>query len=190
MPNVRRPSLRVPPKQESPTQAVTTEPVGLPQPKAAPMEEPDVALAKAAVDNFSNQRRMLLEMKEDWENNFPEARQAYQDILRQEDATKEALASAKALVAIAKKTVGEFIASRKFSKAHYDEEETTKILASLENRAAVIDEMMSCGVIDAIGLNRDVALAWFAQRPSYEKVFEPAFRDKQEMTCAVTTPKL
>jgi hypothetical protein len=182
---------RANPKPAPEAPAAKPEPKGLPKPIAAPQrqEDPDVAAAKAAVENFEVQRRVLGEMKEDWEKNFPEANQARQDILRQEDVVMDAIAKAKPLIAKIKQSIGEFTAQRKYSKPRYDDEEVTKILASLENRLEVFDEMLSSGIVSAIGLNREAALAWFAQRPTYAEAFQPAFKDTEEQTCAVSVPK-
>jgi len=168
------------------------EPTGLPKPVAAPQrrEDPDVVAARAAVENFELQRRMLVEMKEDWEKNFPEANIAKQEIMRQEDIVMEAVAKAKPLIAKIKQSIGDFKAQPKFSKARYDDEEVTRILATLENRLQVFDEMLTSGIVSAIGLNREAALAWFAQRPGYAEAFQPAFKDVEEMTCAVSVPKI
>lgn len=168
------------------------EPTGLPKPIAAPQkqEDPNVAAAKAAVENFEIQRRVLSEMKEDWEKNFPEANVARQNIMKQEDLVTDAIAKAKPLIAKVKQSIGEFTAQRKFSKARYDDEEVTRILATLENRLQVFDEMLSSGIVTAVGLNREAALAWFAQRPAYAEAFQPAFKDVEEQTCAVSVPKV
>lgn len=169
-----------------------SEPAGLPKPKTYPQrsEDPNIAAAKAAVENFENQKRMLDEMREDWEKNFPEASIARRDILQQEDLVVDAINTAKPLVAKAKQTIGDFKATRKFDKAHYDEKELTQILASFEDGLNVFDEMLKDGVIESLKINREAALAWFAQRPTYADAVQGAFKDEQEMTCAVTTPKI
>jgi hypothetical protein len=188
--NVHRANPKPAPQAVAP--APKPEPKGLPKPIAAPQkqEDPDVVAARAAVENFEVQRRVLREMKEDWERNYPEANQARQDILRQEDLVTDAVAKAKPLIAKVKQSIGEFTAQRKFSKAHYDEEEVTKVLTTLENRLAIFDEMLSSGIVSGVGLNQAAALAWFAQRPDYAEAFQPAFKDEAEMTCAVSVPKI
>jgi hypothetical protein len=166
-------------------------PAGLPKPRVQPkQEDPDIAAAKAAVENFEVQKRVLREMKEDWEQNFQEAHIARQDILRQEDIVVEAINGAKPLVAKIKQSIGDFIATRKYSKACYDEKEVTKILSTLENRLDVFNEMLDSGIVEVIGFSREATIAWFAQRPGYSEVFQAAFQDAAEMTCAVTVPKV
>lgn len=168
------------------------EPVGLPRPIAAPQrqEDPKVVAARAAVEIFEVQRRLLNEMRGDWESNFPEANIARQEILKQEDIVMDAITKAKSKVAEVKQSIGDFKAQPKFSKAHYDEEEVTKILSAMENRLDVFDAMLTSGIVAAIGLNREAALAWFAQHPAYAESFQPAFKESEEMTCAVSVPKI
>jgi hypothetical protein len=181
---MKRPSIRVASKP-------VREPTGLPKPRPAEKEEnPKLALAKKAVEEFENQRRMLSEMKEDWASNFPEANEAYQDILQQEDLVVETIAAAKVLVAEVKTSVGEFKATRKFEKPHYDSKELKNILASLEDRATVLEDLFDSGIISSIELNREASIAWFAQRPTYSDTFESAFKEKNEKTCAVSVPKI
>lgn len=167
------------------------EPTGLPKPKVAQrVEDPALATAKAAVENFELQKRMLDEMREDWEKNYPEANQARQDIMHQEDLVVAAINKAKPLIAAIKQTIGDFKATRKFKKAHYDEKEVTQILSTLENRLDIFEEMLQSGIVEALGLNRDATIAWFAQRPGYAEAFHPAFKEEEEDTCAVSIPKL
>lgn len=187
--NVRRANPKHAPQEEA--APVKPAPKGLPKPIAAPQQEnPDVIAAKRAVENFELQHRLLAEMKEDWERNFPEASLAQKDILAQEDAVTSAIDKAKPLIAKVKQSIGEFKATRKWSKAHYDEEGVTRVLTSLENRLEVLDEMLSSGIVSTIGLNQTAALAWFAQRPQYSEAFQPAFKAEVETTTAVTVPKI
>lgn len=167
------------------------EPTGLPKPKAqVKSEDPAMEAAKRAVQEFETRRRVLQEMREDWKKNYPEADVALQAILQQEDSVIEAMSAAKPLVAAAKQTIGDFIATRKYSNPHYDSEQVTKILATLENRLEVFDEMLSAGIIDEVMLSKEAAIAWFAQHPAYAEVFGPAFKPRTEQTTAVTLPKL
>jgi len=179
-----RPSIRVAPKP-------VREPKGLPKPKSRVKEEtPGHALAEKAVEEFENQRRVLSEMKEDWAANFPEANEAYQDILRQEDVVMEALSAAKVLVAEIKTSIGEFKATRKFEKPHYDKKEVKNILASLENKVAILEDLFESGIVSSVEFDREASLAWFAQRPSYSEIFKPAFTEENEKSCAVSVPKI
>lgn len=183
--------VRVQPKVAPKAAAPAPEPTGLPKPKVAQkVEDPALAAAKAAVENFEIQKRVLIEMREDWEKNYPEANQARQDILRQEDLVVDAINKAKPLIASVKQTIGDFKATRKFKKAHWDEKEITQILSTLENRLDIFEEMLSSGIVEALSLNREATIAWFAQRPGYTEAFQPAFKEEQEDTCAVSVPKI
>jgi len=180
-------------KGSAPKPAVITapKPTGLPKPRAKPKEEkPDLEAAQAAVQEFETQHRVLVEMRQDWNENFPEAKLALDDIKRQEDLVFDAINKAKPLVAKAKETVGDFKAQRKYSKPLYDPEEVTKLVRDLEEGLNIFSEMLDAGIIKVIDLDREPALAWFAQRPDYAKAFEPAFKEEQEMTTAVTVPKV
>lgn len=166
-------------------------PTGLPKPRAKPKSEnPALAKAQAAVQEFETQRRVLIEMKQDWDVNFPEAKLALDDIKRQEDVVVDSIKKAKPLVAKAKETVGDFKAQRKYSKPMYDPEEVTKLVRDLEEGLGIFEELLDAGVVRVIDLDKDAAVAWFAQRPQYAELFQPAFKEEQEMTTAVTVPKI
>ena len=166
-------------------------PAGLPKPRAKPKKENvHLEAARDAVQEFETQHRLLLEMRKDWLTNFPEARLAQEDILLQEDSVADAVKSAKPLVAKAKESVGDFIAKRKFSKPCYDPSVVTKLISELEDGLTILDEMMGDGIVKLIDLDKDAALAWFAQRPAYSEKFQDAFKEEKEMTTAVTVPKI
>lgn len=145
--------------------------------------------AKQAVKEFEVQRRMLDDMRRDWEDNYPEASLARRDVLEQEDRVENAVKIAKPLVAAAKEDVGDFKAKRKFSSPKYDAAEVARIVAQHEAGLTILKEMLDDGVVKVIDLDKDHAIAWFAQRPSFSEVFQSAFREKEEMTTAVTVPK-
>lgn len=167
------------------------EPTGLPKPVAPRQDQdPDVAAAQKAVEEFENEQRLLKEMADDWVDKFPEAHLARQEILEQEDRVVAAVNKAKPLVSKAKKSIGEFQATRKFKDAHYDESAVMDILSGLENRLEVVGEMIDSGIVNALSLNKDAAIAYFAKRPQYAKTFEAAFKEREEQTCAVKVPKV
>lgn len=190
---VRRPRIRQPKAAPpaAPSKDTKPEPTGLPKPVVPRQDEdPDVAAARKAVEQFENERRVLHEMVADWVTNFPEAHLARQEILEQEDIVNAAIAKAKPLVAKAKQSIGDFTATRKYKNAHYDESEVMRILSSLENRLELINEMIDSGVVKALSLDTDATIAWFAQRPGYASTFQPAFKERAEQTCAVGVPKV
>jgi hypothetical protein len=164
-------------------------PAAQPAPQAAP-ESKEVRAARRAVEAFTEQYQLLMQMRQDWEQNFPDAKLALDDVHHQEDAVQEAIKRAKPLVAAAKMTIGDFIAQRKWEKPHYDEEALTKILGELENGGEVFATLLQQGLVASVTLQKEAAVAWFAQHPEYEQVFKDAFRDEKEMTPAVTVPKV
>jgi len=157
---------------------------------AAPPESKDVRSARLAVQAFTEQYQLLLQMRQDWETNFPDAKEALDDVRRQEDAVQDAIKRAKPLVAAAKMTIGDFTAQRKWEKPHYDEAELTRILAELDNGGEVFAALLHQGLVAAVTLQKEAAVAWFAQNPEYEDVFRSAFREEKETTTAVSVPKV
>lgn len=168
-------------------------PAGLPKPRAKPKTPPEnkaLAEAQKAVGEFEIQHRMLSEMKQDWEENFPEARLALDDIKRQEDVVMEAIKRAKPLVAQCKEAIGDFKIQRKYSKPHYDPVEVTRLVSELEDGLQIFEDMLKSGIVKVIDLESSAALAWFAQRPDYSEVFQSAFKPEEELTTAVSVPKV
>jgi hypothetical protein len=170
-----------------PAPAVRVQPKAAP---AAPQESPEVAEAKAAVQYFEQQITILHHMQADWDQAFPDASEALNEVKRQEDIVADSIKKAKPLVAAAKMTIGDFYAQRKWEKAHYDEEVVTQIFNRLENAPQVFMEMLRSGVVKTVELAREPAMAWFAQNPAYAHIFEDAFRSDTEMPTAVTVPKI
>ena len=145
--------------------------------------------AEVAVLRFQEQVDQLNEMKAQFAEQFPEAAQAQEAILQQEDVVRELVKTAHAYVQEAKESIGPFSCVRKWSSAGYDDEAVTKLLLQLENSGDVIVDLMSKGVIEQVVLSKD-ATAFFAQNPEYGEVVATAWCDKKEKTAAVTDPKI
>ena len=183
-----RPSIK---SASQPARANPKPPTGLPSPKSVTStDSPVIAAAKSAVSEYEVQRRMLTEMSEEWEGNFPEANLARKDLLVQEDAVISSIKAAKPLVAAAGETVGDFLAQPKSQKAQYDEKEVTKLLGTFEDGPQIFMEMLDSGIIKVVSLERDAAIAWFAQHPAYAEAFQEAWIEEMSMTTSVTVPKL
>ena len=180
-PVVGRPVLGRP--QVSPTARVQPRPAAV-----APKDSKEVAAARKAVEDYERQVTLLHHMEADWEQAFPEAHQGLEDVKRQEDLVVQTIKKAKPLIAAAKMSIGDFALERKWAKAHYDEEEIARILAKAN--PDIVMSLLKEGVIAGLSLEREAAIAWFAQRPPFAKVVQPAFREEAEMTSAVTVPKL
>lgn len=161
----------------------------------APADQPvaetkEVRSARLAVQAFTEQYELMMQMRREWEQSFPDAKLALDDVLMQQDVVKDAIQKAKPLVAAAKMTIGDFIAQRKWEKPHYDEEKLTGILASLENGGEVFAVLLQNGLVKSVVLQKEAAIAWLAQNPEYGAAFEDAFCEEKETTTAVTVPKV
>lgn len=145
--------------------------------------------AQEAVSQFEQEYQTLLEMRQDFEQSFPEAHQAIQSILQQEDVVQEAIKTAHPLVQQAKETIGDFKCQRKYAQAGYDDKKFMKIIDALEEGGDLVKELLSAGVIKTISLDKK-AVEWFAQHPDAAQVTSDAWHDKYEKTPAVTCPKI
>lgn len=145
--------------------------------------------AERAVLRFQEQYDALLSMKKDFAEQFPEAHEAYQQILQQEDVVRDCIGTAHGLVQQAKETIGPFSCTRKWSSPGYDSEALTVRLRQLEERAELMQAMLDAGIIKEIALAKE-ATAFFAQNPQYGELVKDAWQDKKEKTAAVTDPKI
>jgi hypothetical protein len=145
--------------------------------------------AERAVARFEESYGELTEMRQDFQQRFPEAHVAMQSILRQEDTVRENIKTAHSLVQAVKESIGPFSCVRKWSSAGYDDSVLTVILRQLENRADIMQGLLDNGIVDRVVLS-DKATAFFAQNPEYARLIQPAWRDKIEKTAAVTDPKI
>jgi len=167
-----------------------TSPTARVQPRPAPQrhDSREVEAAKKAVAEFEKQLTVLRHMEADWEQAFSEAHEALNTVKVQEDVVESAIRRAKPLVAAAKVTIGDFSVERKWAKPHYDEDEIARLLAKAN--PAILQGLLKDGVATGVKLEREASVAWFAQRPQFAKVVQPAFRDETEITPAVTVPKV
>ena len=182
-----RPVIGRPPVKVAPTQTLRPPPRRAGTPAQL---SPELAAAKQAVEDFEKQYQLLQRMRLDWEAQFPEALEALNEVRQQEDIVENAIKRAKPLVATAHVTVGEFKAQRKWDAAHYDGEEITRILAQTPRADKIFLDMLTAGILEAVALNRDASLGWFAQHPDYATIFNKAFVEETETTTAVTVPKV
>jgi len=154
-----------------------------------PQKVSEVEEAQQAVEQFEQEYKILLEMRDDYRKSFPEAYSAQQELLRQEDIVREAIKTAHPLVQQAKQTIGDFECQRKWAQAGYDEKKFMEIIDQLPEGGELIKELLSAGVVKAISLDKK-AVEWFAQNPDAAQVVTDAWRDKHEKTAAVTCPKI
>lgn len=156
--------------------------------KAKAQKQTVAELAQHAVDAYEEERQLLEEMQSDFEEKFPKAVEFLQNIKHQEDVVNSAIASAKSLVSQAGETVGDFVCKRKYSKPRYSDEDFTKMVGQAEDGETVV-ELINGGHVKKIAL-ADSATAWFASHPQAAEAYQDAWKDKQELTAAVTVPKL
>ena len=146
--------------------------------------------AREAVELYERLRQRLEEAKTSFEARHPHAVAELQSIREMEDEVREAIAAAKPLIAEAGESIGEFTCKRKFASAHYDSDEVTKILGSFENVGEVYADLYRVGVIKRIDFDKDRLVTYFSRDPGYAEAFKGAWREKTELTPAVSVPKL
>jgi len=152
--------------------------------------DPTVQEAEQAVQTFLDEAARLNQMNDDFRQSFPDAFAALQEIKQQEDVVQEAIARAHPLVQQAKQDIGPFVCQRKFKKAHYDDKEFLTLTAELEDSdAQLLLDMVKEGHVKKITLS-DSATGFFAQNPDVASHYQPAWRERAEMTPAVTVPKI
>jgi len=147
-----------------------------------------VDVAKDAVAAYERELSVLEEMRESFKTEFPDAFEALQSIMRQEDVVAEKVKEAHSLVQQSKETVGDFKLQRKFKAARYDDEAVTRLVGEDEKAARVLPELIKAGAVKKISLDNQ-ATNFFATHPAEAELFKTAWRDRQEMTPAVTDPK-
>lgn len=152
--------------------------------------DPAVQEAEQAVQTFLDEAERLNQMNDDFRQSFPDAYAALQEIKQQEDVVQEAIARAHPLVQQAKQDIGPFVCQRKFKKAHYDDKEFLNLTAELDDAdAQLLLTMVKEGHVKKISLN-DSVNGFFAQNPDVAKHYQEAWRERAEMTPAVTVPKV
>jgi hypothetical protein len=176
------PKLSMPPLQDNSSRG----PMGLPP----VVEKTPHDIAVAAVRVFEQLHSVVINMRQDWEQKYPDAYADQGAIKQQEDLVTEAIKAAKIAVAEARETIGDFKCQNKKSTAGYEETEFTKILNSLENAGEVIAELVRSGVIENVVLDKKVCTAYMARNPQMAEAFKPAWQDSKELTPAVTVPKI
>ena len=148
-----------------------------------------IEAAQTAVDNFEEEHENLLAMKTEFRDRFPEADVFLQDIARQEDLVRDKIQMAIPLVRDAKQSVGEFKCQLKKSTASYDDKEFAILVTGIEEGGDILMALMEEGYVKTLKLDPGVA-NYFAQHPHLAKYFETAWRDSEDLTPAITAPKI
>jgi hypothetical protein len=145
--------------------------------------------AETAVLKFEQERESLLQMREEFQQTFPDAVDALEAIKQQEDVVNDAIAQAKIRIAQAKISVGDFLCKRAFSAPGYDDDALTEILRTNSDRTELFVALVDAGVIKKVVTDRQAAAIFAAQNPKDSKPLQPAWEDKKELTPKVTVPK-
>jgi hypothetical protein len=153
-----------------------------------PTELVEQSPAQEAVARFEKEYKVLLEMKQEFRDEFPEADRALQDILRQEDLVRQSIKDAHPLVQQARETIGPFKCVPKWTTPGYDDKDFNKLVVEFENGGDILIDLMRAGVA-MVSLDKK-ATEHFAQNPELAEAFKAAWREKQEKTAAVTDPKI
>ena len=156
--------------------------------------EPEGSLEKTAaldaVHRYETLRHQVEDAKAAFAEQFPEAVAALQSIRTLEDELNEAISDAKPKVALAKETVGDFVCKRRYSAAHYDSKKVTEVLGSFANAGEVFEDLYRAGVVKTIDFDKDALTSCFARDPNYSSAFQSAWKEKTELTPAITVPKV
>jgi hypothetical protein len=168
----------------------STKPSSLPPIPAVDDEQFEKQSAHEAVQHYVQLRQRLEEAKAAFEEKHPQAVKDLETIRKMQDEVQESIATAKPLVAGAKESIGDFVCKRKFASAHYDNEKVTSILGTFENAGEVYADLYRVGVVKRIDFDKDRLVTYFSRDPGYAEAFKEAWREKSELTPAVTVPKL
>lgn len=188
MPRVQ---LKMPKKnKKTPNLGKSDPPRAIPAPAPAEEETPEVTLAKAAVEQFEAEYEHLKQMRKKWAEDFTDANNALGQVKQQEDHVSDLIKKAKPLVAKAKRTIGPFLAQRKWKAAHYDEAKVTEIVSKSEDGIELFAELLAAGLIQTIAVDSSAMTSWCAQNPALAERFLEAWKEEEEQTTAVTIPKI
>jgi len=127
-------------------------------------------------------------MKAEFKDKFPDADAFLMDIMRQEDLVQDKIKMAIPLIREAKQDVGDFKCQLKRSTPNYDPDQFMKLATEIEEGGEIIMELIEEGYVKKLQLDPSVA-NYFAQHPDAAEHFATAWRDAQDLTPAITTPK-
>jgi len=154
---------------------------------AVPDKSAEVAAAEVAVQLYDDEYARLQQMQDTFTQNFPDAVAALDELRQQEDVVMDTIQRAHPLVQAAKQDIGDFTCQRKWKSEHYDDGDFTKLAAKLDPHE--LHQLLKSGHIKKISLAKS-AVGYFAQHPTESEIVQSAWRKREEMTPAVTTPKI
>ena len=92
------------------------------------------------------------------------------------------------LIREARCNIGDFKCQLKSSTPNYDSKAFAELVVELDDGGDVILELLQNGHIKKLELDPSSA-NYFAQHPEAAEYFKEAWRDSQELTPAITSPK-
>jgi len=154
-------------------------------------EKDNSALVKAreAVGEFESVRDDLEDMRDAFEENFPEASKEIHHIRQVEDEVLTLIDKAKLAVRDAKVSVGDFKLTRKFSRAGYDDKEFLDAIIRSKNKDLLFD-LVKTGVIASVKVDGESSRVYFERDEGAYRVVKDAWREKAELTPSVKVPKI
>jgi hypothetical protein len=164
-----------------------------PKTKDTKKKDSPVDKAKAAVKQFEKLRAELTEKQQSFEEEYPEANAALNEIKETEDACRAAIEKAKPLVREAGQTIGDFIYTPKSTSSGYLGDKLLEVLCGLDSESLgdTLKELYKTGMITALAVDKDVARVVKAAQPDVAELLEPAWDEGgAPLTAAITTPKL
>lgn len=148
-----------------------------------------LSAAQEAVRVYEEEVERLQEMKQEFKDQFPDADAFLQDIMRQEDLVQDKIKIAIPLIREAKQDVGDFKCQLKRSTPNYDPDQFMKLAMEIEEGGEIIMELIEQGYIKKLVLDPSVT-NYFVNHPDAADHFSDAWRDAQDLTPAITAPKL
>jgi hypothetical protein len=146
--------------------------------------------AQEFVQRFEDERAELQAMKDQFEAEYPEAQLALEAIRVQEDTVSTAIDDAKAKVAAAGTTVGDFRCTRAWAQAGYDDKKLSEIILDMREPGKMIELLIKAGVITEFKVDKASSAAFAASNPKIAEPLNKAWLDRRELTPRVTVPKL
>lgn len=150
-----------------------------------PIEE-----AQEYVARFEDMRGQLMAMREQFEEEYPEAQLALEAIKVQEDTVLNAIADAKAKVAAAGESVGDFKCTRAWAQAGYDDKKLSEIILDMPSPGKMVEQLIQAGVIKEFKVDKANSAAFAAANPKVADPLNKAWVERRELTPRVSVPKL
>jgi hypothetical protein len=151
-------------------------------------EERALTHAKDSVAVFHQTLEEWQQAQIGWEQQYPEAFAEKQHLDELEETVKKSADVAKNAVRDARQDVDDFRCQLKFSEPHYEGNKVLEIVIETDDYVT-LRNLAESGIIKNLTLDKDLADVWFERHPEEAKKFKHAWKDREEMTPAIFTPK-